>query len=52
MEEKVNSKRKVLLIIAIILMIISLITIVGIVWAMNKVNFQGLDESRNKSRNV
>jgi len=45
MKRKSNSKRKVILIMAIILMIISIIAIVGIIWAMNKVNFQGLDES-------
>lgn len=40
-----SKKRKTILIIAIILMVISLIAIIGIIWGMNKVNFQGLDET-------
>jgi len=40
-----SKKRKIILIIAILLILISLISIVGIIWAMNKVDFQGLDES-------
>ena len=40
-----SEKRKIILIIAIILILISIITIIGVCWAMNKVNFQGLDES-------
>lgn len=45
MSEKKKSKRKVILIIAIVLIVISLLAIVGVFWAMNKVNFQGLDEA-------
>jgi len=45
MSKKPTSKRKVILIVAITLMILSLISIIAIFWAMNKVNFQGLDES-------
>lgn len=40
-----NKKRKILLITLIILIVISIITIISVFWAMNKVNFQGLDES-------
>jgi len=43
--KNLSKKRKIILITAIILMIISLITIIAVFWAMNKVNFQGLDES-------
>jgi len=45
MSKKKSSKRKAVLIIAIILMLISIITIIAVFWSMNKVNFQGLDES-------
>ena len=44
MRKKNNSKRTIILIVAVILMIIALITIIGILWSMNKINFEALDE--------
>lgn len=45
MKKSTNSKRKIILIVAITLIIISSLVIIGIFLAIGKVNFQGLDES-------